>query len=274
MIRNTKSRYAVAKSLGMPLSTLYYKKKLPEKDRALKIRIEEALRYHPSYGHRRLALHLALNKKRVLRVMHCFGIKPYRRRSKKGKKYNKITNHDYPNLARYTIPLSAGCIWAADFTYLPFRKGFVYLSTIIDVFSREIVGWSVMTRHGAALVLQTLFHAIGRYGRPQVFHSDNGREYVSAVMVRALTELGVAVSRTAPASPWENASQESFYSQFKIDLGDPERFASLGELVYAIHRTIWEYNHTRIHLALKMPPKLFAEQHKNLVENYSNKRGT
>ena len=92
-------------------------------------------------------------------------------------------------------------------------------------------------------------------------------------MVRALTDVGVAISRTAPASPWENAFQESFFSQFKVDLGDPQRHDALGELVYAIDRAVWEYNHTRIHLALKMPPKQFAALQKNLVENYSKERG-
>ena len=62
-------------------------------------------------------------------------------------------------------------------------------------------------------------------------------------------------------------------SSSQSDLGDPERFASLGELVYAAHRTIWEYNHTRIHLALRMPPQQFAEQQRKLAENYSKERG-
>jgi len=63
--------------------------------------------------------------------------------------------------------------------------------------------------------------------------------------------------------------QESFYSQFKVDLGDPNRFKALGELVYEIHRTVWNYNHTRIHSVLKMPPKLFAERYQKLLEKVS-----
>ena len=73
-MRKVQSRYAVAKATGIPLSWLYYRKKLPEKDRILKIRIEEALHYYPSYGHRRLAIHLGVNHKRVRRVMRCYGI--------------------------------------------------------------------------------------------------------------------------------------------------------------------------------------------------------
>jgi len=272
-MRNLRSRYAAAKALGMPISSLYYKKKLPEKDRALKISIEEALRYFPSYGHRRLALHLGANKKRIIRVMKLFGIKPYRRRGKKFRKSNAIKGRGYPNLARGLLPKREGELWAADFTYLPFKKGFVFLATVMDVFTREVIGWTMMTNHGVSLVLQALFAVLEHHGRPGIFHSDNGREYGSKVFVQALMGAGIKISRTAPASPWENAFQESFFSQFKIDLGDPNRFATLGELVYATARTIWEYNHTRIHLALKMPPKQFAALHKNVVENYSKERG-
>lgn len=261
----------MAISLGFPVSSAYYKKKLPEKDRSLKIRIEEALRYHPSYGHRRLALHLGVNKKRALRVMRCFGIAPYRRRSQK--RWHTKGKRAYPNLVNGLVPLSQGHIWAADFTYLPFRKGFVYLATVMDIFSREIVGWSVMTRRSAALVLQAFFHAMEMQGRPRIFHSDNGKEYGARAMVRAVSDVGTEISRTAPASPWENGYQEAFFSQFKIDLGDPNRFASLGELVYAVHRTVWEYNHVRIHLALKMPPKIFAAAHGNLPGSSSKERG-
>lgn len=123
-----------------------------------------------------------------------------------------------------------------------------------------------MTGHSSALVLQALFVAVRHRARPRIFHSDNGREYGSVVFTRALSELGVAVSRSARSSPRQNGYQESFYSQFKVDLGDPDRFRSLGELVYEIHRLIWVYNHTRIHSALRMAPLLFAERYSKLRE--------
>lgn len=272
-MRKTQSRYATAKATGAPVSSLYYRKRLPEKDRVLRIRIEEALKYHPSYGHRRLALHLQVNKKRVIRVMRLFGLKPYRRRGRKFRKSEAIKVRGYPNLTPGLLPSREGMLWAADFTYLPFKKSFVYLATVMDVFTREVVGWSVMTNHGASLVLQAFLNAIAAHGRPRIFHSDNGREYAAKAMVTALADVGVFISRTAPASPWENAFQESFFSQFKIDLGDPQRHGTLGELVYAIHRQVWEYNHERIHLALKMPPKRFAELQKSDVEKYYEEKG-
>ena len=62
-------------------------------------------------------------------------------------------------------------------------------------------------------------------------------------------------------SPWENSYQESLYDKFKIDLGDPNRFESLGELVAAVAETMYRYNNSRIHTMLKMPPAIFAQRH-------------
>ena len=74
-------------------------------------------------------------------------------------------------------------------------------------------------------------------------------------------------------SPWENGYQESFYSHFKVDLGDTNRFETLGELVYEIYQTIFRYNNRRIHTALKMPPIIYANQFL-IVERVSKKMGT
>lgn len=263
-------KIALAREFGISISSLYCKKKLPEKDRALKIRIEEALRYHPSYGHRRLALHLNINKKRIRRVMKLFDLHPYRRRGRKLKKTNRISGGAYPNLVKETLPQYEGHIWAADFTYLSYQKKFLYAATVIDLFTRKIVGWSVLKHHSTPLVLQALFMGIASRPRPHIFHSDNGSEYTSTIFVQALTDIGSRISRIVPGCPWENGYQESFYAQFKIDLGEPNRFDSLGELVYEITKTIWYYNKERIHTALKMPPAIFAQRHENkLVENHS-----
>ena len=88
----------LAEELGVSRSMLYYRPKQPAKDWALKCEIEKVLRVHPSYGHRRLALHLGVNKKRVLRVMQLFGIKPYRRRGKKWKKSKEKPENVVQNL--------------------------------------------------------------------------------------------------------------------------------------------------------------------------------
>lgn len=80
------------------------------------------------------------------------------------------------------------------------------------------------------------------------------------VFTEMLEGCGITISRSKPGCPRENGYQESFYDKFKVDFGDPSRFKTLGELVAAIYQMAWEYNHTRIHSALKMPPAVFAEK--------------
>lgn len=253
-----------ARELGIARSMLYYKPKKPDKDWMLKCRIEEVLRLHPSYGSHRIAQHLRLNRKGVQRVMVLFGIKPYRRR---GRKYQKSANITviYPNLLLTTYPMYEGHIWATDFTYIWFQGRFVYVATVIDLYTRKIVGLSVYTTHAVQLVLAAFCSALHSNARPEIFHSDNGSEYNSAIFIDALTTVGSLISRSAPGCPWENGYQESFYNQFKIDLGDPARFRTLGELVLAVYQTIYTYNHSRIHSALKMPPVQFARQTANAI---------
>lgn len=248
-----------AKELGIYRGFLYYKPKKPEQDWKLKCQIEEVLRLHPSYGSRRLSIHLQMNRKKVKRIMNLFGIKAYRRRGRRWKKTKNI-KVIYPNLLLMSFPSHPNHIWTADFTHVNFGNKVVYIATVIDLYTRKVVGLSVYTTHAVQLVLSALLSALHNHPRPQIFHSDNGSEYTSEVFVDALKTVGTKISRSAPGCPWENGYQESFHSQFKVDLGDPNRFKTLGELVYAIYQTIYDYNHLRIHSALKMPPERFALQ--------------
>ena len=251
----------LARELGVSRGSLYYCPKLPERDWEIKCRIETVLREHPAYGHKRLAIALNLNRKRILRVMKHFGIKPYRRRGKKWHR-PKEKSDMYPNLLMAYHPEYENHIWVADFTHIAFQGKWVYLATVMDLFTRNIVGFSVLLNHSKALVIGALLSAVHHAPRPIIFHSDNGSEYDAEDFIILLSSLGTQISRSAPGCPWENGYQESFYGKFKIDLGDPDRFGSLGELVYEIYQTIYVYNHSRIHTALKMSPLAFAEMHK------------
>jgi len=263
----------LAKFLGVSRSLLYYHHKQQEKDWQLKQEIEKVLRDFPSYGHKRLADHLKVNKKRALRVMKLFGIKPYRRRGRKWRKPKQKEMPAYPNLLLTEYPRYPHHIWASDFTHFNFHGKTIYLATVIDLFGREIVGFSVMTNHSVQLVINAFLSAIHKHPVPAIIHSDQGSEYLSKDYVTLVESLGICISMSNVASPWENGYQESFYSQFKVNLGDPNRFETLGELVYAIYQGIYIYNHTRIHTSLHMPPVQYVNQFL-LVETVSNKRGT
>lgn len=251
------------RGMDISRSSLYYKLKQPDKDWSLKIQIEKTLSRYPSYGHKRIADHLKINKKRALRVMKLFGIKPYRRRGKKPKKNNnKQENAEYPNLLLINdFPDNLSKIWVSDFTYIPFKGKFVYLATIMDIFNREIVGFSILTNHSNKLVVSALLCALHNHIKPKIIHSDQGKEYLSADYISLLLNFDIQISNSRKGCPWENGFQESFYSQFKVDLGDPSRFDGLGELVYEIYRLIYVYNHERIHTALRVSPLEFAKRH-------------
>jgi putative transposase len=251
-------RRPLLSAVGLSRASLYYEPKQPAKDWVLKQEIEAVLREHPAYGHKRIALVLKRNKKSILRVMKIFGIKPYRRRGKKWRK-PKAKSGIFPNLLLTTTPVYPHHIWVADFTHLVWKNKVIYVATVMDVFTRRIVGLSVLTTHHAVLVVQALWNALFHNPPPLIFHSDNGSEYDAAATREILSDFGILISRSAPGCPWENGYQESFYDKFKLDLGDPNRFRTLGELVAEIYRTIHAYNTMRIHTAIKMPPAEFAK---------------
>ncbi len=249
-----------ARLLGISRSTLWYQKKRPEKDWALKIRIEETLREFPGYGYRRVALHLKENKKKVQRVMRLFGIKAYRRRARRWKKPRKQAV-SYPNLLMQIVPAYLHHVWVADFTHIAWKGKDIRIATTMDVYTRDVVGIAIGTRGGTALVTAAFGNALLSHPRPLIFHSDNGVEY-GAKSFRALLEnVGVIISRSRPGCPWENGYQESFYGKFKAEFGDPERFNTLGELVAEIYLAIHRYNTLRIHSSLLMSPRQFAKLH-------------
>ena len=165
------------------------------------------------------------------------------------------------NLLQIVTPSYEGCVWASDFTEIVFRGKKLFLATVIDAYTREIVGAAVSTTHNAALILSALGNALLAHPRCAIFHSDNGVEYNAKATRAFLHSLTIAISRSKKGCPWENGYQESFYAQFKVDLGDPNRFGSVGELVAEIYHVIHVYNTTRIHSALKMSPAQFAQLH-------------
>ena len=205
--------------------------------------------------------------------MKIYGIKPYRRRGKKWRKSKKNPLTAFPNLLLNEFPKNLNQIWVSDFTYLSFKGSWIYLATVMDLFSRRIVGFSILTNHSNQLVINALLSAVHKYSPAEIIHSDQGSEYLSKDYIELTNNLGIRLSMSEKGSPWENGYQESFYSQFKVDLGDSNRFDTLGELVYEIYQSIYIYNNERIHTALKMPPIVYANQFL-IRECVSKKMGT
>jgi transposase InsO family protein len=265
-MRVTKATKTVlAKKLGIARSTLYYKPKKPPSDEALRAKIAAVMEEHGAYGSRRVAIHLGMNRKPIARVMHIFGLLPKVRRGVRFVKPDDQGRPEtrIPNVLKILCPIKENVVWAGDFTYFWHVDRFWYLATVIDVHTREILGWHVANHHTTALVMEAFKDAVRRTGvAPEWFHSDQGSEYVSGAYESLLDLYGTKASQSRKSSPWQNGFQESFYSQFKLELGDVRRFAHVGQLIEAVHGQIAYYNTRRIHLALKMPPAAYRERQK------------
>ena len=254
----------IAKSIGISRSSLYYKPVMPIKDKETKKLVESVLSKHSSYGHKRIAIELKINKKKILRVMKKFNLKPHKRRTKKPKKSENINKPAtiYNNIIKGIIPTKPNMIWAADFTYIKFQNKFIYLATVIDLFTREIIGWDISIKHDKLLVLEAFNMALNKTETtPTYHHSDQGSEYDSFDYINKLKENKIIVSMSEKGHPWENGFQESFYSQFKVDLGRIDQFNNLSELIEAIYLQINYYNTRRIHTSLKTSPIKFKNQY-------------
>lgn len=257
------SKKALAGELGIARSSLYYTPKIPAKDLVLKAKIEEVWESHPAYGRVRLALHLQVNHKRIQRVMRLFGMNvPVTAKTPGKPKDQNQEPAPYPNLIKKLCPTAPNVVWAGDFTYLPFHGKFLFLATVMDIFTREILGWEVLTVHTVPLIRGAFLDARVRSGiLPRYHHSDQGSEYKALSYLKEVESLGIQVSMSKKASPWENGYQESFYGKFKLELGSIQSCKTTGEAVAKIHTQIAYYNTRRIHTALKMQPVIFRERY-------------
>ncbi len=255
---------------------IYHQSKMLTRDVVVKHQIEENFKTNPAYGHRRLAMDLKMNKKRVLRVMHEFSLKPPRLWYQK--KY--ITQSDinyqnhYVNLLqdRNMTQYHIGEVWSSDLTYIKFQDTFIYLTTIQDIVFKEIVGFNLSNKHDSEVVLKTLKEAVLKTKKPpRIFHSDRGREFLSQNCISYLEHQKVEISVSDPGSPWQNGWSESFFSRFKNEFGSFNRFETLGELIENIFAYIGYYNTTRIQIKLKMSPAQFKQKYSDSV---LEKRGT
>lgn len=274
------TKTAVAKKLGISRGMLYYQHKQPLIDEEVKHQIEAVLAEHKAYGHKRIAPELKLNKKRVLRVMKKFNIKPYRMRPRKPNKKEDEDKaaEDAVNIYKLLCPIAPNIVWVSDFTYIKFKGRFIYVATIMDMHTREIIGIAVSRFHNQNLVMEAFMDAEKKTKtHPHFLHSDQGSEYTSDDYKTYIKSKRITISFADKGSPWQNGFQESFYGKFKVDLGHMEQFTSLGELIEAIYQTMYYYNNKRRHTALNMSPVQFKLNYyikKEALERLSKELGT
>ena len=197
--------------------------------------------------------HEYVGRKRVARLMRTAGIAGVSRRRFVLTTKRSATESAAPDLVeRNFTATSPNELWVADITYVPTWAGFLYLSVVLDAFSRRIVGWAMATHLKTELVLDALEMALGQR-RPDrvIHHSDHGSQYTSLAFGKRCAEMGVKPSMGSVGDAYDNAMAESFFATLECELLNRRRFRTQVEARHAIFRFIegW-YNPHRRHSAL------------------------
>lgn len=266
VIKQSNNKRLSGKLLGIDSRNIYHERnKLEIRDQLIQEQIKKSFKDNPAYGHRRLAIDLNYNKKRIARVMKKYGLKPPRLWYQK--KFLTEAEPKYGNQFINLIKdvnideLKINQIWSSDLTYIKYKGEFIYLVAIKDLGSHEIVGAQLSNQHNAELVIKTLKQAYEKQKvMPKIFHCDRGKEFLNEKCINHCQINKVEMSVSNPGSPWQNSQIESFWSRFKNESGDLNRFKDIGELTEYIYSYIHYYNHNRIITKLKMSPVNYKQQ--------------
>jgi putative transposase len=167
------------------------------------------------------------------------------------------SNHGLPVaeniLDRQFEPVAANQVWVADITFIPTWEGWLYLAAVEDLYSRQIVGWSMSERMTSRLVVDALEMAVSRRlpGEGLLAHSDRGSQYASDHYQRLLEQHGINCSMSRRGDCWDNAPMESFFASLKKELVHHESYETRAEARASVFEYIEVfYNRVRRHSAL------------------------
>jgi transposase InsO family protein len=276
LVRRLSGRYGVkllCEALGISRSGYYaFLSGKPGKRAQQEVAIRrEILLSHtraPSYGadniHADVREKMVCGRNRVRRLMREMGIRSCRKR-----KYKATTNsrHSYkvaPNLLRETRVHAPNQVWVSDITYVAPDQGWLYLATVKDLFTREIVGFATGERITSELAQAALCQAVTGH-RPApglIHHSDRGVQYCCGEYQALLKKHGILPSMSRKGNPYDNAVAENFFSCLKCEMVFLHRFKTRHEAALAIFRYIVGfYNKRRRHSALgRIPPAEFRKR--------------
>ena len=164
-----------------------------------------------------------VSRKRIARLMREEGLRGRRPRCWVQTTDSSGTKYPAPNLLKRNFQTAApNRVWAADITYIPTREGWCYLSVILDLYSRRVVGWAIADHLRTELVLKALEMAVERRETTPglIHHSDRGSQYASEAFERRLNELGFVPSMSRKGDCWDNAVVESFFATLKVECAD------------------------------------------------------
>jgi putative transposase len=208
--------------LGLARSTYYYESKHKESDLNLTLmeEIDRLYLAHPENGSRMMTKILRrrgheVNRKRVQRLMQLMGLRSLAPQPTTTKAHPD--HPKYPYLLRNLSVDRPNHVWCSDITYIPFKKGFLYLVAIMDWHSRKVLTWRVSNTMTSDFCVAALAEALALYGTPEVFNTDQGSQFTSEAFTRVLLDAGVRVSMDGVGRAIDNVFIERLWRTLKYD---------------------------------------------------------
>jgi len=240
--------------LNLNRSTYYYKKK-PVKPEDLKLMrlIDEQYLKTPSWGSRSMRNHLRrlgykINRKRVQRLMRLMGLEAIYPKPKTSRPHpaHKV----YPYLLRNTVVEHPNQVWTADITYIPMNRGFMYLVAVMDWYSRKILSWRVSNTLDTEFCVEALSEALSRFGRPEIFNTDQGAQFTATAFTDVLKSHHVQISMDGRGRVQDNIFIERLWWTLKYQYLYLWSFNNGTELRQGLGQWFKFYNAERSHQAL------------------------
>jgi len=196
--------------MGIKRSTLYYKPK-DKKETDIKNKIKDISYKHPYYGYRRITASLRrdkviVNHKKVSKMMKELGIQGRIKHKYIATTNSKHNNRIYSNLIKDKELTGINQVWCTDITYIRILNGFVYLATILDIYSRKIIGYAIGKTLSSKLVIAALNMAIATRKTDNLIHSDQGIQYTCKDYIKILKDNGIRISMSGKGNPYDNAT--------------------------------------------------------------------
>ncbi len=248
--------------LGVARSSICYRPKAAsEEDLSLMGEIDRQYLETPFYGSRRMKAWLGrggiqVSRKRVQRLMRAMGLRAIYRRPSTSRRSPEHRIYPYlPRNARITRPNQ---VWAADITYLPMARGFLYLVAVMDWHSRYVVSWRLSNTLEAGFCAGALEEALGK-GRPEVFNTDQGSQFTSWEFTQVLQDRGVRISMDGKGRYQDNIFMERLWRTVKYEEVHLKAYANVLEAQRGLEDYFRFYNDLRPHQALgyRTPAEVF-----------------
>lgn len=252
-------------ALEVSRSSLYYVHKGESKENLEIMRkMDEHFMDRPTAGVLRmqdflLTLGMVVNHKRIrrlLRLMGLMAIYPKRNLSKLGDR-----KYIHPYLLKGLVIDRPNQVWAIDITYIPMKTGFMYLTVIIDVYSRFIVGWGISNSLDAEASLAVLKQAISDYGTPEIINSDQGSQFTCEAWIEYLQSREIKISMDGKGRAIDNIFIERFFRSLKYDHIYLRPAADGLELYQGVKEYMYLYNHKYAHQGIgrEIPATLYFQ---------------